>query len=85
MSARSLFDRLLRAREALAKARARGEDPWRLAELQDAHDRLAEAAADAGPEPELQHVVPSPRRPVEAVPLSWVDESGRVRPRRGEA
>lgn len=47
MSRRTLFDRLVSAREALARARERGDDPWRLAELQTEHDRLHDAAREA--------------------------------------
>lgn len=81
-AAASLFDRLVRARAALARARESGADPWRVAELQAKHDALAEAAADAGPALDLaRHPVPAPRRPEPPVPLAWCDESGR--PRRG--
>jgi hypothetical protein len=77
----SLFDRLVRAREALARARARGADPWQLAELQAKLDQLTEAAAGA-PAPELALAeYPAPHQPAEPIPLAWTDESGR--PRRG--
>lgn len=75
----SLFDRLVRAREALARAKASGADPWRVAELQQRHDELAARAADAAA-PELALAeYPAPRRPEPPIPLTWVDESGRSR------
>lgn len=83
---RSVFDRLVRAREALARAKDRGADPWELAELQSRHDAALEAAAEAGSAPELALApaeYPAPRRPEPPIPLTWVDESGRSR--KGEA
>lgn len=44
LSQRRLLQDLHRARESLARARASRADPWRIAELQLAHDRLAERA-----------------------------------------
>ena len=45
---------LERSREALADAKARRLDPWRVAELQLAHDRCAERALDAEFEPDAE-------------------------------
>lgn len=79
MSRSSLFDRLVRAREALARAKARGADPWQLAELQAKLDQLTEAAAGQA-EPELALAeYPAPHQPAEPLPLAWVDEAGRER------
>jgi hypothetical protein len=44
LSQRRLLQDLHRAREALARAKANKSDPWRIAELQLAHDRIAERA-----------------------------------------
>jgi hypothetical protein len=44
LSQRKLLQDLERARTALARARASKADPWRIQELQLAHDRLAERA-----------------------------------------
>lgn len=44
LSQRRLLQDLHRARESLARARASRADPWRISELQLAHDRLAERA-----------------------------------------
>jgi hypothetical protein len=44
LSQRKLLQDLHRAREALARARSTKADPWRVQELQLAHDRLAEKA-----------------------------------------
>ena len=44
LSQRRLLQDLHRAREALARARSAHADPWRIAELQLAHDRIAERA-----------------------------------------
>lgn len=78
---RSVFDRLVSAREAVARAVATGADPWRVAELRQREQELTEAAADAGPDTglALEHVVPSARVPAEPWPLEWVDEAGRTR------
>jgi hypothetical protein len=79
---------LTRAREALAKARDRREDPWRIQELVTRYDALLDAAlaeADgSGPaEPRLEEH-PAPRGPVPPIPLSWLDQSVPARGRRGE-
>jgi hypothetical protein len=44
LSQRRLLQDLHRARESLARARASHADPWRIAELQLHHDRIAERA-----------------------------------------
>lgn len=56
---------LERSREALADAKARRLDPWRVAELQLAHDRCAERALDAEFEPDAELGEPArgPARP----------------------
>lgn len=61
---RHLLD-LERARDALAAAREARVDPWRLAELQLAHDRCAERALDAEFEddPSLGEPARGPARP----------------------
>lgn len=80
---RSAADDLVRAREALARARERGADPWRLVELQTKYDALLERALEedaATPRPELvRRGPPEPRRRAEPFPMAWVDESGRSR------
>lgn len=78
----SAHARLERAREALARAKASGgrTDPWRVAELQLAHDRALDAALDAG-DVDASYEAPAPRRAEPELSLAWVDESGR--PRRG--
>lgn len=80
MTRRTIFDRLLCARAALDRAVASGADPWRVAELRQRHDYLAEAAADA-PDVLASASAPAPRGRAAELPLEWVDESGR--PRRG--
>jgi hypothetical protein len=60
---------LERAREALAAARARQDDPWRVTELQLRHDRLQAAALDGGPYEPDDDGPPPPRGPVPYPPL----------------
>lgn len=88
MSRRTTHADLTRAREALARAKDRKDDPWRVAELTARYDALLETAlaeeAGGPPEPRLeQH--PAPRGPVPAIPLSWLDESAGPRRRQGES
>jgi hypothetical protein len=69
--------RLGRARAALDRALAAKADPWRVAELRLAYDAaLAEALDGPGPGPARGEGWPEPYGPADAVPLSWVDESG---------
>ena len=71
----SVFDSLVRAREALARAVATGADPWRVAELRQREQELTDRAAEAGPDVALASTGPAARRPEPAFPLEWVDES----------
>lgn len=75
---RTAHERLQRAREYLARARASSADPWRIEELRLRYeDALAAAMAD--PDEPVSDDAPSPRRRADPVPLAWVDESGRRR------
>lgn len=59
-------ERLDRAREALATAKARRDDPWRVAELQLAYDRASERVLDL----ELTEAhAPAARGPAERWPV----------------
>lgn len=86
-SRRTPHEHLDRARKALANAKARGEDPWRVAELTARYDAALEAALEAesaeGGSRRLELVEVTregPRRQEPPMPLEWVDEStGRVR------
>lgn len=63
---RALAD-LERARDALARAKESGADPWRVSELQLRHDRLQDVALSADAELTEDHA-PAPHMRAPAVP-----------------
>lgn len=62
LSQRRLLQDLERTRNSLARARASKADPWRVQELQLAHDRLAERALAIEFDEDDADSPPAPRR-----------------------